>query len=290
MELNAYYDRNGQLIKKPLLSEKGMRFLYTDVFGRVILKIMTSVTAANLERAFLGSPFSSLIIDSFIKKNGIDMSDYVPQKYRCFNEFFTRKVKEGKRTICSDPKTLITPSDGRVSVYKIDKDSCFEIKNSTYSVQSLLRSKKLSKYYEGGYFVLIRLCVDNYHRYCYAADGVKGIDRRIDGYLHTVNPIVYDFAKVYTENTRQYCVIDTGDFNMVQMEIGAMGVGRITNHELFEADVKKGEEKGFFEFGGSSIALLVPKGKVIIDNDLLENTAAGYETAVKYGEKIGKLL
>ena len=291
MELNAYKDRQGNIISKPLFSEKSFGFLYKNAFGRIVLKLLTSVTVANIERAFLGSPFSSLIIKKFIGKNKIDMSDYVPCRYKSFNEFFTRQVLPEKRPVCKEADALISPSDGRVSVYKIKDDSCFEIKNSVYSVETMLRSKKLAVYYRGGYFVLIRLCVDNYHRYCYAFDGEKESDRKIIGTLHTVNPIVYDFARVYTENTRQYCVInDKKGRKYVQMEIGAMGVGRISNHLTGKGRAVRGEEKGYFEFGGSSIALLLPENSAVIDQDFLLNTSEGYETAVKYGEKIGKLL
>ncbi|MBR6274936.1 MAG: phosphatidylserine decarboxylase [Lachnospiraceae bacterium] len=288
MELNAYKDRNGNIIRKKLMSGKTLEFLYGNGVGRAALKVLSSVTVANIERAFLGSPFSALAIDPFIKKNEIDISEYQKKRYSSFNDFFTRKIRQEKRPISSDPNALISPCDGRASMYRINNDSAFEIKNSVYSVETLTGSKKLAEYYKDGWFVLIRLCVDNYHRYCYAADGMKSMDLKIEGKLHTVNPMVYDFAKVYTENTRQYCTIyRKGGIKVTQVEIGAMGVGRITNHHTEEADVVRGEEKGYFEFGGSSIVLLLPNKGFEPDIDLVLNTAIGYETKIKYGEKIG---
>ena len=288
MELNVYKDRNGNIIEKKLRTGKKISFLYENVVGRAALKVLSSVTCANIERAFLNCPLSSLAIDPFIKKNKIKMSDYRPKKYSSFNDFFTRQVKEGKRPIDKDEDALISPADGRISVYRINEGSCFDIKNSVYSIETLLHSEKLADYYKNGWFVLIRLCVDNYHRYCYASDGIKSMDNRIEGKLHTVNPMIYDYAKVYTENTRQYCVIYRKDgIKLTQMEVGALGVGRISNNMTEEGDVVRGEEKGCFEFGGSSIVLLLPDDGFEPDLDLVLNTAIGYETAVKYGEKIG---
>ena len=198
MELNVYKDRNGNIIKKKLKSGNAIKFLYETVPGRAALKVLSSATAADFERLFLSCPLSSLIIDPFIKKNGVKLSDYEPKKYSSFNDFFTRKVKEGKRPVCEDEKALISPSDGRVSIYRINEGSSFEIKNSEYSIETLTGSKKLADYYKNGWFVLVRLCVDNYHRDCYVCDGMKSMDIKLLGKLHTVNPIVYDYAKVYT--------------------------------------------------------------------------------------------
>lgn len=290
MKLNSYKDRNGNIIEKPFLSEDKMRFMYSNPIGRTALKVLCSKGFANVERFFLSTCFSSLAIDAFVKKNGIDMSEYEPKKYTCFNDFFTRKIKEDNRIVNRAKDILISPSDGRASVYKIDDSSVFKVKNTLYSVSSLLRSRKLAANYVNGYFVLIRLCVDNYHRYTYCCDGIKSPDRKVKGTLHTVNPIVYDYVKVYAENTRQYCtILDEYGAELVQMEVGAMGVGRISNFMPMAGRVRKGEEKGTFEFGGSSIVLLIPAGSFVPDEDLIRNTAEGYETCVMYGEAIGSM-
>ena len=52
--------------------------------------------------------------------------------------------------------------------------------------------------------------------------------------------------------------------------------------------MKKGDEKGYFEFGGSTVVLLLQNGKVRLDADLVENSENGYETIVRMGERIGK--
>ena len=64
-------------------------------------------------------------------------------------------------------------------------------------------------------------------------------------------------------------------------------MGRIKNHHQ-NYSFKKGEEKGYFEFGGSTIVLLFKKDTITIDKDILDNSKDNIETIVKYGEKIGK--
>ena len=184
-------------------------------------------------------------------------------------------------------KSLISPADGRISVYKIRKHSVFSIKNTKYTLESILRSKELAKEYENGYFIIIRLAVDNYHRYCSTDNGKILEYHRIPGVLHTVNPIANDYFKIYKENSRTYSIIETENFGkLIQIEVGALLVGRIVNNR-HHGTLKKGREKGKFEYGGSTVILIAKDENVIMDNDLIVNTYAGYETLVKMGERIG---
>ena len=157
-----------------------------------------------------------------------------------------------------------------------------------YSVYSLLRDRKLAKRYHGGKALVFRLTVDDYHRYIYIDDGVKSNNRHINGFYHTVNPVANDVCPIYKENHREYTMIRSKNFgDMIQMEVGALMVGRITNHHKKTKKVKRGAEKGYFEFGGSTIIVLLKKDAVVIDSDIIENTNKGFETRVLCGEKIG---
>ncbi|OYP54363.1 phosphatidylserine decarboxylase, partial [Lachnotalea glycerini] len=107
------------------------------------------------------------------------------------------------------------------------------------------------------------------------------------GVYHTVNPLANDVIPIYKENTREFSIIKSENFgNILTMEVGALLVGRIVNYHE-KANVRRGEEKGKFEFGGSTIILCLEKGRVIIDEDILANSLNGVETVVKMGEKIG---
>ena len=145
----------------------------------------------------------------------------------------------------------------------------------------------LANDYSDGYVMVCRLTPDDYHRYCYIDDGYHDANKKIKGLLHTVRPIAVEQKDVFVTNSRSYTVLDTVNFGQViQIEVGALMVGKIKNNYT-NYRFKKGEEKGFFEYGGSTIILLVNKENVKIDNYLINNTKNGYETKIKIGERIG---
>ena len=185
-------------------------------------------------------------------------------------------------------ESLISPCDSKLTVYKINGRSIFRIKNSYYRIADLLCNDFIARRYKGGYCMIFRLCVDDYHRYCYIDNGTKTENVHINGELHTVNPIALEKYNIYKRNSREYTMLHTENFgDVVYIEVGAMLVGRIKNHHLNTHHVVKGAEKGMFEYGGSTIVLLFEKDTVSVDSDILVNSAKGYETVVRYGEKIG---
>lgn len=283
-----YRDREGKIYEGGTSQDVFLRRMFSTAGGRRIMKLLSAPWISKAAGWFLDTGLSTIFIDSFIKNNKIDLKDYVPTRYRSFNDCFTRKIKKSKRPVCADPDVLVSPSDGKVMAYRLDEKSLFSIKGSEYTVESMLRNKELADTFAGGYCVIIRLSVDNYHRYSYPADGVKGENVFLPGFLVTVNPIAVEHVPIYRENSREYTVIDTDNFGkIVQMEVGALFVGRIVNNEG-PGRVSKGEEKGRFEFGGSTIVLLLEKDAVELDEDLLRNTAEDMETKVLLGEKIGR--
>lgn len=279
-------DRNGEIVvtneKQNILLKK----LYGTVCGRVILKALTAPAVSKAAGAFMDSRLSVPLIKRFIKSSGIDTSQYVMKTFRSYNEFFTRRVKRGMRPIDRMPSHFISPCDSKLTVYKIGKSSVFRIKGSRYRVSDLIQNDFLAKRYEGGYCMIFRLEVDDYHRYCYIDSGTKTENTFINGELHTVNPIALEHYNIYKRNCREYTVLHTENFgDVVQVEVGAMMVGRIVNRHG-AAEVVRGEEKGKFEFGGSTIVLLVQEDMIRIDDDILRNSAENIETVVKYGEKV----
>lgn len=141
----------------------------------------------------------------------------------------------------------------------------------------------MARRFQGGYCYILRLTVDDYHRYVYAASGTQSKNYHIDGTFHTVNPVANDYLPIYKENTREYTVIHTPDYgSIVQMEVGALLVGRIKNHKE-SCPVTRGEEKGYFEYGGSTIIILTEKDTYVPRQDLMQNTRRGYETKLLQG-------
>lgn len=264
-----------------------LHFLYHTTAGRILLKPLTSPALSKLCGAFLDSRLSHFLISPFIRHNRIKTSDYEMTHIRSFNDFFCRKIRRGMRPIDMDPQNLIAPCDGLLSVWKIREDTVLPIKQSHYTVTSLLRNKKLARHYHSGYCLVFRLCVDHYHRYCYVDSGLKSRNIKIPGILHTVRPIALEQYPVFTENSREYTRIRTQHFGVVtQMEVGAMLVGRIVNHKG-KGNITRGQEKGFFQYGGSTIILLLEPGQAAIRPDILEASLHNRETPVKMGEVIG---
>ena len=284
-----YRDRNGNEFEDTTSQDKLLDTIYAHAPTRAAVKLMGAPFVSKIGRKVLDSDVSTVFIDSFADKNGIDLFDYEETKYSSFNDFFTRRIKGSRRLINGDESVLVCPSDGKVSAYEITPSSTFVIKNSVYTVGSLLRDKKLSERFAGGNAIVIRLTPDDYHRYIYPCTGIKSHNRVINGVLQTVNPVALHHTPVFKENAREYCMIRSEQFgDVIMMEVGALFVGKITNHNP-EGRVKvtKGEEKGYFEFGGSTIVLLTQKGKVTIDDDLLQNTREGFETKLLQGMQIG---
>lgn len=280
--------RNGKLIEQKNGQDRILELLYGTAAGRLLLKPLTLPMVSKVVGAFLSTPLSCALINPFVKKNNIDMAQYEPVKYKSYNDFFTRKIKSKHRPVDTNPYHFISPCDSKLTVLPVTKDGRFTLKHTMYTVASLLKNEKLAKEYEGGYAMIFRLTVDDYHRYCYVADGVKEDNVFIPGVLHTVNPLANDYFPIYKENCREYSILHTKEFDdIIMMEVGALLVGKIVNHHK-KYRVLRGQEKGYFEFGGSTVVLLVKKNAVRIDADISENSAEGIETVVKFGEKIGE--
>ncbi len=282
-----YIDLDGKLIEETTGQDKLLTFLYTNAFGRMLLKPLVCPSISRLSGKLLDTELSSMLVNSFIKREHVDMTDYMPRKYTSFNDFFTRKMKDGARPVDEDEDALVSPCDCRASVYPILENSNFSIKHTEYTLRSLLHSKKLASRFQGGYLYVLRLTVTDYHRYIYAATGEQTKNYRIEGSFHTVNPIANDYLPIYKENTREYTLIKTKDMgSILQMEVGALLVGKIKNHKE-KCHCEKGEEKGYFEYGGSTIIVITEPGVIAPSESLLNNTANDLETKVLQGQAIG---
>lgn len=263
-------------------------FLYRNKLGRVCLKLLITRTVSSVAGAVLNSKFSSAFVKGFVKNNGIDLSEFEKEKFSSYNDFFTRKIRPELRPISNDSSELISPADSRLLCLDIDEHLRFNIKNSYYSLSSFLCDEALADEFLGGKLLIFRLCVDDYHRYCFFDDGEILSTKFISGKLHTVQPIALERDDFFKQNCREVTVMQTKNFGKaVMVEIGALMVGKIVNHLSLGA-FSKGQEKGYFEFGGSTVCLLLKKGEVSVDKEIIENTKNGLETRVLFGETIGR--
>ena len=284
-----YIDLQGKKVSNITNQDKLLSFLYTNILGRMLLKPLIQPQVSKLAGRYLSSALSKWLIPKFIERNEIDMDIYEECDYSSFNDFFTRKIKPDCRPVPEDLDVLISPCDCLATVYPIQENTTFSIKNTEYTLRSLLRSPRLAKRFRGGYAYVLRLTVEDYHRYLYSVSGKQSKNYHIDGTFHTVNPIANDYLPIYKENTREYTVIRSKEFgDVLQMEVSALLVGKISNHKQSTV-VTRGEEKGFFEYGGSTIVVLTQKGRVTPRSDLLTNSKNGYETKVLQAHPLGIL-
>ena len=234
-------------------------WLYTTAPGRVTLKVLLHTGALKLGEIVARSPLSKPLINRYIKNNNIDMSDFKGQKYNSFQDFFSRKRDDIE--VDRQAEHLISPCDGYLSAYRIKSNNSFHIKGSWYKVTDLVTDKKIAKEFVGGDCVILRLCANDYHHYCYIDDGFQGKNHFVKG-LDTVN-----FGKV------------------AQIEIGALLVGGIVNdHE--NVMMRKGAEMGHFELIGSTIVLLFKKGHIDLLPEIKECIKGDKEVRVIQGQHI----
>ena len=266
---------------------KLLGLLYGTAPGRAALKLLTKPVVSKAAGLALSHPLSTVAIPPFVLTKHIRMKDFAEEKFRSFNAFFTRPVKPEARPVDRFPQALISPCDAKLTVVPIDAETHFQVKGADYSLSAFVGCKRLAKRYEGGQCLIFRLTPDDYHRYCYPDDCRIGKTRLIEGVLHTVNPVSGKYVKVYHRNTRTVTMLDTVHFgHVLQIEVGAMFVGKIVNHPHGDC-AARGIEKGYFEFGGSTIVLILEKDAAVLYEQILRNSENGAETVVRYGSRIG---
>ena len=166
-------DREGRRVEGGEGQDRFLRGLYGTRGGRVCVKLLIQPWVSKLGGRVLNSRLSRVGIPRFIEKNKIDMSQYEERSFRSYNDFFMRRIKPEMRPVSMEATRLISPCDSRLTVHEITESSCFAIKGTMYTMESLLRDKALARVYDGGTLLLFRLTVDDYHRYCYVDSGQK---------------------------------------------------------------------------------------------------------------------
>ena len=159
-----YRDRAGNEFIEANSQEKFLELLYDTSFGRRLLSILVKPGLSSFAGDMLDTKASKCLIPSFIRQNNINMDEYIDTDFESYNDFFTRKIKQSARPFDMTPDVLCSPCDAKLSVYPINEDSVFSIKNSVYSLEKLFDSQKVAKRFVGGTLLMFRLTVDDYHR------------------------------------------------------------------------------------------------------------------------------
>ncbi len=234
-------------------------------------------------------PASATQIEGFIHFHRLDMSEVLHpmEKFKNFNEFFYRALKPDVRP-CSapdDPKIVVSPADCRSVVFNTMEDATrIWVKGREYSVERLLGDAYPmdAKRYKNGALGIFRLAPQDYHRFHVPVDGIMGHPKMIEGEYYTVNPMAIRSAlDVYGDNVRVIVPIDSEAHGRVMYVcIGAMMVGSTVITRKPGERIRRAEELGYFKFGGSTILVLFEPGKMVFDDDLIENSNGALETLV----------
>ena len=272
---------------------KYIKWSYESPLGKSFVElIIKKKIFSKLYGAFCNSKLSKIKISKFINEFNIDMNESIVKAndFNSFNDFFARKLLNTSRPIDINKNALISPGDGRLTAYtNIDMDSLVQVKNITYSLSELIQNDKIACKYQGGTCLILRLCPTDYHRFHFIDNGISYKTNYIPGDYYSVNPTALErIPKLYCQNKREWSIFNSKNFgNILHVEVGATCVGSIIQTYAENSPINKGDEKGYFKFGGSTTILFFEPNTVGIDEDILIQSELGFETKVNMGEKIG---
>jgi phosphatidylserine decarboxylase len=211
--------------------------------------------------------------------------------YKTFNEFFYRALKPEARPVAVGERVAVFPADGRHLVFpNVETAGGFYVKGAKFTLAALLDDAALAGKFAGGAMLISRLCPVDYHRFHFPVGGVPGESRRINGWLYSVSPVALRRNLGYlVENKRELTLIESPVFGTVGlMEVGATNVGSIRQGFVPGRPVTKGEEQGFFAFGGSCVITLFARDRIRFDTDVAAQSAQFIETYAKMGDRLGE--
>lgn len=291
-----FYNRyTGEIEQEKILGEKYLRWIYGTTLGRVGLHVLVKrAFFSKLLGAMKNSRKSADSIPAFIEEYGINTAEIEKplDEFTCFNDFFYRKLKPGSRPL-AEGNVVVLPADGRHMGWQdaATMQSAF-VKGQKFDLPALLGSDELAEKYAHGTVVLSRLCPVDYHRFHFVAEGTPETVHRIPGPLASVSPYCLrsKLAWLWT-NKRELTVLHTervGD--VLQLAVGATGVGAIYQTYEAGAPVAMGDEQGYFGFGGSTIMTFFEPGRIELAEDICRNSAECRETFARQGDLLGKVV
>ncbi len=289
-----YYDRyGGRTETEKVYGERWLRWTYETLPGRLLLA--TLIRRGFFSRFYgwrMDRPSSRGKIGPFIRRYGVDENEFAEpaRSFRSFNAFFCRKLKPESRPVAEGEGIAVFPADGRHLVFPdLDRVDRVYAKGQGFSLDGLLGDRELAKGYAGGAMSISRLCPVDYHRFHFPCAGRPGPASEIPGDLYSVNPLALRRRlSILWRNRRFLTRLETVAWGTVLcLEIGATCVGSVVQTYSPDRQVLKGEEKGFFRFGGSCVILLFQRDRIEFDEDLVSHTQEGMETYARMGDRLG---
>lgn len=268
-----------------------MRFLYGgNPLGKLALwMLIKRKLFSQIGGWYMSSKRSAKRVAPFVKDYNVPIEIYYSPGvgYKSFNQFFYRKIKPEYRPI---EEGVVSSADGKILVFPEIKDSHqFFVKGQPFDINTFLNDVTLAEQYLDGAMAIIRLAPVDYHRYHFPISGQVSENTKIRGAYYSVSPLALrKRLEIFCENKREFAIVNSKDNGKVLIcDVGATLTGSIIQTYQSNTNIEKGDEKGYFAFGGSTLILLFEKGKVTFNDDLISNTKAGFETTIKMGEQIG---
>jgi phosphatidylserine decarboxylase len=289
-----YWHRARQRVEtEEIYGERWLRWLYETRSGRAAL-------AALVRRPWISAwygwrmnrPASARRIAPFVARYGLDVGEFAAplESYRTFNEFFFRRLRPGARPIDPAPEAVVLPADGRHLAFPdVDAAAGFYVKGAKFTLAELLGTPELAARFAGGTMLVSRLCPVDYHRFHFPCAGTPQGAQCLGRWLYSVSPVALRRNIRYlVENRRCLTLLSSpvcGEVAIV--EIGATMVGGIEQTYVHGQAVAKGQEKGYFRFGGSCTITLFARDRVRLDEDLVAHSRVGLETYALMGQRCG---
>lgn len=292
-DVSFWSPQSSSLRKEEIYGEKWLRFSYETLPGKLGLWAM--VKRAWFSRWYgrkMDMPDSKKKIYPFIEKYGLDTSEFKDSvdSFNTFNQFFFRHLKPESRPVIPDEQALIFPADGRhLLIPDLSKTSHIYAKGQKMNLEHLLGCQTLANYFKSGSLLISRLCPVDYHRFHFPVSGKITENRLINGDLFSVNPIALRRKiSIFWQNKRYLNILENDHIGkIVQILIGATCVGTVHFTAQENSLVRKGEEFGYFSFGGSCVITIFPENSVSFNEELLKYSAQGYECYFKMGQYLG---
>jgi len=231
--------------------------------------------------AFLDTPASAAGIDSFAAMPNYNVDDYFlsPSGWLTFNQFFAREMRPGKRPIAAprDDRVIVSPADAVfMGSWPIDTDSNITVKGANWAIAELLDGSPYKDAFKNGIYAHSFLYIDDYHRYHLPVGGtvkeLRNISGRVymdvgidaDGHFTVVDGDTYQFNQ-----ERGLVVIDSPQLGLVAiLPIGMSYVSSVNLTPEVGAELQKGDEFGFFLFGGSDIVMLFQDKNIVLEAEV----------------------
>ena len=291
-----YFNRGEDQVEiEKVYGDAGVKWLYQSFLGKFLSNALVKAPLSVLYGKIQSLPITKNKVPDFIKNFEINMDEFLPEEgktesdpYSSFNSFFVRRFKDGARNIVSDLNKMPAFSEARYFGYEsITDDKTVPVKGKFLNAKELLSNTKWEETFQDGPLLLARLCPVDYHRFHFPDTGSVLDNYKVGGLYHSVNPIALKVKQdIFSTNVREVTILETENFGKIAyVEVGAICVGKIVQSTDLTS-FNRGDEKGYFLFGGSTVIIIGEKGKWSPSSDIVDYTTKGMETYIQLGDEV----